>query len=49
MSRCFADNGKSCTALKMKKCEGCSFFKTTEQKRKDDERTRKRLASLKNQ
>lgn len=48
MPRCFADNGKGCTALKVKNCEGCNFFKTVEQKAKDDEKTRKRLANLKN-
>lgn len=44
---CFADNGKICTALKKKQCGGCNFFKTVEQKSKDDSRTKKRLESLK--
>lgn len=47
MEKCFADNGRSCTALRIKNCEGCNFFKTLEQKIKDDEKTRKRLDSMK--
>ncbi|WP_312907281.1 hypothetical protein [Tissierella praeacuta] len=47
MTKCFADDGTICTALKVKECRGCAFFKTTEQKIKDDERTKKRLDSLK--
>lgn len=34
---------KVCDALTVKNCTGCNFFKTHEQKAKDDERTRKRL------
>lgn len=48
MSRCFADNGKICTALKVKSCKDCNFFKTVEQKARDVEKARKRLANLKN-
>lgn len=46
--KCFADNGKGCTALRIKNCTGCDFFKTLEQKAKDDERTRQRLKHLEN-
>ena len=53
--RCFADvptnskgagGKKGCAALVIKECKGCAFFKTVEQKAKDDERTKKRLESL---
>lgn len=47
MDKCFADNGPKCTALNDKNCNGCAFFKTLEQKSKDDERTRIRLESNK--
>lgn len=46
--RCFANsNGVTCTALRVKNCEDCTFFKTLEQKLIDDEKSRKRLGSLK--
>lgn len=57
---CFADNVKSCAALKDKQCHreyskiekrfnyyDCVFFKSLEQKIIDDERTEKRLESIK--
>ena len=56
MAKCFADvptsnkgaGGKrGCAALTVKDCDNCAFFKTIEQKIKDDERTKKRLDSLK--
>lgn len=47
MDKCLADNGTKCTALRIKNCNGCNFFKTEEQKAKDDEKTRKRLDSMK--
>lgn len=50
MDRCFADIGKGiagCSALNKKYCEGCAFFKTVEQKRKDDDKTKRRLDSMK--
>ena len=31
MEDCFAYKRNSCTALKVKQCEGCSFYKTKEQ------------------
>lgn len=48
MLKCFADIGNMCTALKVKECEGCNFFKTNEQRFKEEENTRERLSSLKN-
>ena len=45
--KCFADNGKKCTALIDKKCEGCKFFKTQEKKSKDEEKAIARLDSMK--
>lgn len=57
MDKCFADvskdilgpgGKKGCTALRIKNCTGCNFFKTLEQKAKDDERTRQRLKHLEN-
>lgn len=38
--------GDYCTALKELNCNGCSFYKSTEEKLLDDERTRNRLKSI---
>lgn len=45
MRKCFADDGKDCIALKVKECDGCSFYKTeqqvAEERHKADERLKK--------
>jgi hypothetical protein len=46
MKDCFAYRRNGCTALKVKKCEGCSFYKTKEQFRLDQERALKRIRTL---
>jgi hypothetical protein len=46
MRDCFAHRRGSCTALKVKKCEGCSFYKTKEQFELDQQRSMKRILSL---
>ena len=47
MTRCFADKAEDyCSALKEKKCEGCPFYKTVEQAKKDREKALKRLKKL---
>jgi hypothetical protein len=46
MKDCFAYKGNSCTALKVKQCEGCGFYKTKEQYELGREKVLKRLRSL---
>lgn len=46
MNKCVFYNGKTCRALKEKKCEGCRFFKTTTQHMESQERARQRVDSL---
>ncbi len=43
---CFAYKRNSCTALKVKKCEGCSFYKTKEQFELDQEKALERIYTL---
>ena len=43
---CFAYKRNSCTALKVKQCEGCSFYKTKEQFELDQQRALERIRSL---
>jgi hypothetical protein len=43
---CFAYKRNSCTALKVKQCEGCSFYKTKEQFELDQQQALKRIRSL---
>ena len=45
MNKCFADLG-SCKILKVKKCEGCNFYKTPEEARISRKNAKKRLKSL---
>ena len=45
MNKCFADLG-SCKILKVKKCEGCKFYKTEEQLEVEKKIVTKRLKSL---
>ncbi|MBC8580166.1 hypothetical protein [Zhenhengia yiwuensis] len=48
MKNCFAIKRGKCTALKYKVCEGCSFYKTKAQLKKEQEKTRRRIAQLDN-
>jgi hypothetical protein len=43
---CFAYKRNSCTALKVKKCEGCSFYKTKEQYELDQQKALERIRGL---
>jgi len=43
---CFAYKRNSCTALKIKQCEGCSFYKTKEQFELDQQKTLERIRGL---
>lgn len=43
---CFAYKQNSCTALKVKQCEGCSFYKTKEQYELDRQKALERIRSL---
>jgi hypothetical protein len=45
MNKCFADLG-SCKILKIKKCQGCKFYKTEEQLENERKKSFKRLKSL---
>ncbi|CAK7002590.1 hypothetical protein [Tissierella sp.] len=44
--KCFADNGKKCTALRIKDCKGCVFFKTQEQVEESEKKAMDRINSL---
>lgn len=46
MKDCFAYRRNGCTALKVRKCEGCSFYKTKEQFRLGQEKALKRICTL---
>jgi hypothetical protein len=43
---CFAYRRNSCSALKVKKCEGCSFYKTKEQYLLDQKKAQDRIYAL---
>lgn len=43
---CFAYKRNSCTALKVKQCDGCSFYKTKEQFELDQQKALERILSL---
>ena len=43
---CFAYKRNSCTALKVKKCEGCSFYTTKEQYLLDQQKALERIYTL---
>jgi hypothetical protein len=43
---CFAYKRNSCTALKVKQCEGCSFYKTKEQFELGQQKALERIRSL---
>ena len=36
--KCFADNGKECSALKFKQCRNCAFYKTLAQVEEERDR-----------
>lgn len=45
--KCFTDLSVNyCNVLKPKNCDGCNFFKTTEQVEKEREKTMQRINSL---
>lgn len=46
MKDCFANKGFTCNALKIKKCDNCSFYKTKEQLKVETDRSMKRILSL---
>ncbi len=43
---CFAYKRNSCTALKVKQCEGCSFYKPKEQFELDQQKALERIRTL---
>jgi hypothetical protein len=43
---CFAYRRNSCSALKVKKCDGCSFYKTKEQYLRDQKKALDRIYTL---
>jgi hypothetical protein len=43
---CFAYKRNSCTALKVKQCEGCSFYKTKEQFEMNQRKALERIRTL---
>ena len=43
---CFANKGVLCSALMIKSCQNCVFFKTTEQVEEERQRAKKRLENL---
>lgn len=46
---CFAYKNNRCTALIVKKCEDCNFYKTKDQSKLDKERAMERILSLDNE
>lgn len=45
--KCFADKAEDyCSALKEKECDGCPFFKTVAQAKKDRAKALQRIESL---
>jgi hypothetical protein len=46
MQDCFAYRRKGCSALKVKKCDGCSFYKTKEQYLRDQKKALDRIYTL---
>ncbi len=46
MNDCFAFKQRSCGALTVKKCEGCSFYKTIEEYEAGHQRAMERIQSL---
>ncbi len=46
MKDCFAYKHNGCTALKVRNCEGCSFYKTKERYQLDRQLAMERILSL---
>lgn len=46
MNNCAFERGRECSALNVKTCEGCSFFKTKEELIASRERATERVNSL---
>lgn len=46
MEDCFAYKRNGCIALKVIKCEGCSFYKTKEQHQLDQQKALDRIRAL---
>ncbi len=46
MQDCFAYRRKGCSALKIKKCDGCSFYKTKERYLRDQKKALDRIYTL---
>lgn len=46
MNKCAFDLDKKCSALNVKDCEGCNFYKTKEQLKKGREKATDRLMTL---
>jgi hypothetical protein len=46
MQDCFAYRRKGCSALKIKKCDGCSFYKTKERYLQDQKKALDRIYTL---
>lgn len=46
MQDCFAYRRKGCSALKVKKCDGCSFYKTKERYLRDQKKALDRIYTL---
>ena len=44
--KCAFDHGHSCAALNIKKCKGCSFFKTETELEEGRRRSQERLKTL---
>ena len=43
IKKCGLENGDSCFALNLKKCDGCNFFKTPKQLKEDRRAVAERL------
>jgi hypothetical protein len=46
MEDCFAYKHNGCTALKVKQCDGCSFYKTKEQYELNQQKVLERIYTL---
>ena len=46
MDKCFADIDGECTALEVKSCDGCAFYKTEKQLATERQQTVKKLNKL---
>ena len=46
MEKCFADDGEKCIALKVKDCNGCSFYKTKAEAEQGRKWARERIKTL---